>query len=58
MNETNSAPAERMMSAYREGRRPVHAQLRPSRKMIQKVLLALGIVGPLFYVATDIFAAT
>ena len=26
--------------------------------MVRKVLLALGVVGPLFYVATDIFAAT
>ena len=58
MNETNSAPAERIMSARGEGRRPVLGQIRPSGRMVRKVLLALGIVGPLFYVATDIFAAT
>jgi len=58
MNEINSAPAERVMSVHREGHRPVHGQIRPSGRMVRKVLLALGIVGPLFYVATDIFAAT
>src|SRR3712207_8126099 len=38
--------------------RPVLGQIRPGRRMARKVLLALGVVGPLFYVATDIFAAT
>jgi hypothetical protein len=58
MDETNSAPAERIMSAHREGRRPILGRIRPSRWTVRKVLLALGVVGPLFYVATDIFAAT
>jgi hypothetical protein len=58
MDRTNSASAERTMSAHREGRRPVHGQIRPSGRMVRKVLLALGIVGPLFYVAIDILLAT
>ncbi len=58
MNETNSAPTERTMSVHRERHRPVLGQIRPSGRMVRKVLLALGIVGPLFYVATDILVAT
>ena len=46
------------MSADREGHHPIPGQLRPSGRMVRKVLLALGIVGPLFYVATDIPVAT
>src|SRR5918995_3452406 len=58
MDETSSTPTERIMSADREGHHPIHGQLRPSGRMVRKVLLALGIVGPLFYVATDILVAT
>ena len=46
------------MSADREGHHPIPGQLRPSGRMVRKVLLALGIVGPLFYVATDVLVAT
>ncbi len=56
MDETSSTPTERIMSPHREGH-PVHGQIRPSGSMVRKVLLALGIVGPLFYVATDILVA-
>jgi hypothetical protein len=58
VDKTNSANTEHTMSAHREGHRPVLGQIRPSGRMVRQVLLALGIVGPLFYVATDIFAAT
>jgi hypothetical protein len=58
VEKTNSANTEHIISAHREGRRPVLGQIRPRGRIIRKVLLALGIVGPLFYVATDIFAAT
>src|SRR3712207_2007005 len=58
MNETNSAPTERTMSVHRERHRPVLGQIRPSGRMVRKVLLVLGIVGPLFYVAADILVAT
>jgi hypothetical protein len=58
MDKTNSAPTERTMSAHREAHRPVHGQIRLSGRMVRKVLLALGIVGPLFYVTTDILVAT
>ena len=57
MDETSSEPTERIMSPEREGH-PVYGQIRPSGRMVRKVLLALGIVGPLFYVATDILVAT
>jgi hypothetical protein len=57
MDETSSEPTERIMSPEREGQ-PVYGQIRPSGRMVLKVLLALGIVGPLFYVATDILVAT
>ena len=33
-------------------------RIRPSGRTVRKVLLALGIVGPLFYVAADILLAT
>src|SRR5918993_4945768 len=33
-------------------------RIRPSGRKVRKVLLALGIVGPLFYVAADILLAT
>ncbi len=58
MDKTDSAPTERSMSAHREGHRLVLGQIRPSGRMVRKVLLALGIVGPLLYVATDILIAT
>ena len=58
MDETSSAPTEHTMSARREGHRRVLGQIRPSGTMTRKVLLALGIVGPLFYVATDVLLAT
>jgi hypothetical protein len=58
MDETNSASTERTMSAHRETHRPILGRITPSGSMVRKVLLALGIVGPLFYVATDILLAT
>jgi hypothetical protein len=58
MDETNSASTERTMSAHRETHRPILGRITPSRSVVRKVLLALGIVGPLFYVATDILLAT
>jgi hypothetical protein len=58
VDKTNSANTEHTMSAHREGHHPVLGQIRPSGRMVRQVLLALGIVGPLFYVATDTFAAT
>ena len=59
MGKTDSAPTERSISsAPREGHRLVLGQIRPSGTLVRDVLLALGIVGPLFYVATDILLAT
>src|SRR3712207_8480703 len=58
MDKTKSATTERITSASREAHRSVHGQARSSGRMVRKVLLALGIVGPLFYVAADILLAT
>jgi hypothetical protein len=58
MDQTNNASPERIMSVHRKGRRPVLGQIRPSRRMVRRVFLALGIVGPLLYVAIDILVAT
>src|SRR5215211_2583933 len=56
MDQTNNASPERIMSVHRKGRRPVLGQIRPSRRMVRRVFLAL--VGPLLYVAIDILVAT
>src|SRR3712207_4288097 len=57
MDRANNAATERITSTDREGHRPVHGGIRSRGGMTRKVLLVLGIVGPLFYVATDILAA-
>src|SRR3712207_9420582 len=58
MDKTSNASTKRIMRVYRNGGRPVLGQIRPRGRMVRRSLLALGIVGPLFYVATDILVAT